>query len=211
MIFSYIFYKIETISSTYSDNEIILNFNNSQNERSSNSILNFLFIITAYIFIEYLARIFSSLGLMIFDYWMFELLIISYINAKMLKLKIYRHQMFAILFNSFVCLLFRIPYFILSFSLKKDGRSLLNQSNWYWYFVLGLFIYVIIITIRACSYTKIKWIIDLKYISPTKLLIYIGFIGILISSISCIIETNIKFKIEILSISFCESLKINII
>ena len=46
-----------------------------------------------------------------------------------------------------------------------------------------------------------KWFIDLKYISSTKLLIYIGFIGILISSISCIIETNIKCNPII---NFCE-------
>ena len=151
-------------------------FNDSQNETGSTSLLNFLFIITAYICIEYLAGIFSSLDLMVFDYWMFELLIISFINAKMFKLKIYRHQMFAILFNSFICLLFRIPYFILPFSLKKDERSLFNKRNWYWYFILGVFIYMIIITIRAYSYTKIKWFIDLKYISPIKLLIYIGFI-----------------------------------
>jgi len=80
----------------------------------------------------------------------------------------------------------------LSLSLEKDNKSLLNKSNWYWYVILGLFIYLIIITIRAYSYTKIKWFIDLKYISSTKLLIYIGFIGILISTNSCVIETNIK-------------------
>ena len=135
---------------------------------------------------------------------MYELLIISYINAKIFKLKIYRHQMLAIIFNSFICLLFRLPSFILSFSLEdkgneKDGKSLFELNKWY--IVLGLFIYIIIITIRSYSYTKIKWFMDLQYISSTKLLIYIGFIGILISSISCIIETNIKCSPKI---NFCE-------
>ena len=215
-IFSCVFYKIEkmcnknektyqktsSFSSIKSNCQIILIFNDSQNEIDS-IILNFIFIITVYVCIEFLAYIFSNLGLMIFDYWMFELLIISYINAKMFKLKIYRHQMLAILFNLFICLLFRIPYFILSLSLEKDNKSLLNKSNWYWYWyvILGLFIYLIIITIRAYSYTKIKWFIDLKYISSTKLLIYIGFIGILISTISCVIETNIKCSNKI---NFCE-------
>ena len=112
--------------------------------------------------------------------------------------------MLAIFFNSFICLLFRLSSFILSFSLedkgdKKDGKSLFKISGWY--IVLGLFIYIIIVIIRAYSYTKLKWFIDLKYISPTKLLIYIGFIGILISSILCIIETNIKCSPKI---NFCE-------
>ena len=112
--------------------------------------------------------------------------------------------MFTIIFNSFICLLYRLPSFILSFSLEdkrneKDGKSLFKLNKWY--IVLGLFIYIIIITIRAYSYTKIKWFMDLKYISSTKLLIYIGFIGILISSILCVIETNIKCSPKI---NFCE-------
>jgi len=215
-IFACVFYKIEAMknkkkvssqrtlsfSSAKSNNEIIYIFNDIEDEIGSISILNFIFVITIYVCIEQLSDIFFQLGLMIFDFWMFELLIISYINAKMFKLKIYRHQMFAILFNSIICLLFRLPSFILSFFMKKkieDNKSLFVISNWY--IVLGIFIYIIIITIRAYSYTKIKWFIDLKYISSTKLLIFIGFIGIIISSISCIIVTFIKCSSEI---NFCE-------
>jgi hypothetical protein len=212
-IFSCIFYHFEKMSnkkeissfpSNKSNNQIILIFNDLQDEIVSISILNFIFIITVYVCIEYLSDIFSQLGLKIFDFWMFELLVISYINAKMFKLKIYNHQILAIIFNSFICLLFKLSCFILSFSLKeekdeKDGKSLFEISGWY--IVLSLFIYIIIITIRSYSYTKIKWFIDLKYISSTKLLIYISFIGILISSILCIIETNIKCSERI---NFCE-------
>jgi len=212
-IFACVFYKIEAMknkkkvssqrtlsfSSTKSNNEIIYIFNDLEDEIGSISILNFIFVITIYVCIEQLSDIFFQLGLMIFDFWMFELLIISYINAKMFKLKIYRHQMFAIVFNSIICLLFRLPYFIISFSMKKDKRILFVKSKWY--IVLGIFIYIMIITIRAYSYTKIKWFIDLKYISSTKLLIFIGFIGILFSSISCIIGTYIKCSEKI---NFCE-------
>ena len=218
-IFSCVFYKIErmcnknektfqrtsSLSSIKSNSQIILIFNDSQNEIDSISILNFIVVITVYVCIEFLAYIFSKLGLMIFDYWMFELLIISYINAKMFKLKIYRHQMFAIIFNLFICLLFRLPHFIFSLIDREnnnnleDSKSLFEISNWY--IVLGLIIYVIIITIRAYLYTKIKWFMDLKYISSSKVLIYIGFIGTLVFSISCIIETNIKCSERI---NFCE-------
>ena len=219
-LLSIVFYKIETMSnkkeinsqrilsysSTKSNNQIILIFNDSEEEMGSISILSFIFLITIYVCIEFLAEIFFQLGLNIFDLWMFELLVISYINAKMFKLKIYRHQKFAIIFNSLICLLFRIPYFILSLKDTENnnkelesGKSLFEISGWY--IVLGLFIYIIIITIRSYTYTKVKWFIDLKYISPTKLLIYIGFIGILVSSISCVIETNIKCTNEI---NFCE-------
>ena len=89
-IFSCVFYKIEkmcnknektyqktsSFSSIKSNSQIILIFNDSQNEIDSISILNFIVVITVYVCIEFLAYIFSKLGLMIFDYWMFELLII---------------------------------------------------------------------------------------------------------------------------------------
>jgi len=215
-IFSCVFYKIEKIcnkkettsqsfSSRKSNKEIILIFYNSQDKVGRISNLSFIFIITIYVCIYYLAEIFYQLELKIFDFWMFELLIISYINAKMFKLKIYRHQMFAIIFNLFICLLFRLPHFIFSLIDREnnnnleDRKSLFEISNWY--IVLGLIIYVIIITIRAYLYTKIKWFMDLKYISSSKVLIYIGFIGTLVFSISCIIETNIKCSERI---NFCE-------
>ncbi len=67
---------------------MILIFNNSQDEIGYISILNFLFIITVYVCFEFLKDIFYELDLNIFDFWMFELLVISYINAKMFKLKI---------------------------------------------------------------------------------------------------------------------------
>ena len=77
----------------------------------------------------------------------------------MFKLNIYNHQIFAIFFNLFICLLFRLPYFIIFFSLKgkgneKDPKSLFEISSWY--IDLGLIIYIIIITIRSYLYTKIK-------------------------------------------------------
>jgi len=135
---------------------------------------------------------------------MFELLAMSYINAKMFNLKIYKHQMLAIFFNSFICLSFRLSCFIASFSMEdekdeKDPKSLFEISRWY--IVLGLIIYIIIITIRDYTYIKIKWFMDLKYISSIKLVFYMSFIGILISSISCIIQTNIECSPKF---NFCE-------
>ena len=66
-IFAFIFYKFNT-SSAKSSNEIILIFNDSEDEMGSISALNFIFVITIYVCIEYLSDIFFQLGLMIFDF-----------------------------------------------------------------------------------------------------------------------------------------------
>ena len=76
-IFSCAFFKIERMTNKKeitsiktlsflpkkSNNQIILIFNDLQNEMDSISILNFIFIITVYVCIEYLSDIFFQLGL----------------------------------------------------------------------------------------------------------------------------------------------------
>ena len=66
----------------------------------------------------------------------------------MFKLRIYKHQMFGIIFNSFICLILRLSSFILSFSLKenndgkKEGNEKIEKSLFEissWYIALGLF------------------------------------------------------------------------
>ena len=74
----------------------------------------------------------------------------------MFKPKIYNHQILTIIFNSFICLLFRLPYFILSSPLNNKGKekgetypkSLFEISVWY--IVLGL-----IIRIRTQSFANL--------------------------------------------------------
>ena len=111
-----------------SDSKAILIFKDSQDEIGRISILNFIFVITVNVCLVFLAEIFYQLGLKIFDFWMFELLVMSYINAKMFNLKIYKHQIFAIIFNSFICLLFRLPSFILSFSLEDEKGEKIQKA-----------------------------------------------------------------------------------
>ena len=76
-LLSIVFYKIETMSNKKeitsheiissstikSNNEIILIFNDSQDEIDNISILSFILVITIYVCIEFLAEIFSKLGL----------------------------------------------------------------------------------------------------------------------------------------------------
>ena len=131
-IFSCVFYKIErTVNKkeiTSPNSEKILIFNDSQDKLSSISNLSFIFVITAYVCIEFLAEIFYQLNLKIFEFWMFELLIISYINVKIFNLEIYKHHIFAIIFNSFICLIFRLSSFILSFSLEDEKDEKASKS-----------------------------------------------------------------------------------
>ena len=56
------------------------------------------------------------------DFWMLELIIISYLNAKIFKKQIYNHQKFVLIFNLFP-IIFKIITIFLSFKGNKDDES----------------------------------------------------------------------------------------
>ena len=57
---------------------------------------------------------------------------------------------------------------------------------------ISIIIYLFIINSTSYIYTKLKFYMDLKFISQTKLLILYGIIGFVLSTIACIIETSFK-------------------
>jgi hypothetical protein len=112
----------------------------------------------------------------------------------MFKVEIYGHQKFAMWFCIIPCVL-KIVTIILSFfdkkAIKKKGLPILYIDNKK-YIPLGIIIYLFLITSRAFVNCKIKWFMDLKYVSPNKLLFYYGIAGAIISTLICIITTFVK-------------------
>lgn len=148
-----------------------------------------LIIIFFWIFESHLLELFM-LCLKDLDFWMLELLIITYLSANMFKLQIYKHQKLAIYLNFVPCLL-KIATIVISF--YEDNPDNLYKEQ-IWWIPLGITIYLFLITIRSYVYSKIKWFMDLKYISSTQLLIFYGILGTIICSIACTITTFVKCK-----------------
>ena len=121
------------------------------------------------------------------DFWMIELLIITYLNAYMFKNKIYKHQKCAIIFNATIPLILKILTIIYSFIDKNNQTIYYKEHNWL--IPLGFFIYLLLITIRSFVNTKIKWYMDIKYISPESILMFYGIIGTITCMIISIITT----------------------
>jgi hypothetical protein len=126
------------------------------------------------------------------DYWTLEILITYYISKKMFNIEIYKHQQFAIFFNSVLCSLFLVFPFIMSVISKKEN-ILKDQPV---LIPIGVIFFLIIIFIRSYTNCKIKWISDLKDISVYKILIFYGMIGAIICSIISLITTFIECNFE---------------
>ena len=104
-----------------------------------------------------------------------------------LKTKIYSHQKIGIIINSLFGLIFRLIRFICS----SNKNNNLNMKYKYW-IPISIILYLFIINSTSYIYTKLKFYMDLKFISQTKLLILYGIIGFVLSTIACIIETSFE-------------------
>ena len=201
LVFSCILYIYESKLSRRKSNFDKLNDSNSEKgcfkiikinednkkEKLNNrkNILNILIIIILIISTENLVVITSDL--IIFSYSMIILLILSFINTKIFKIKIFKHQKCAILFNFSVLFVFELGSLILP--IKSENNIF---RKYLWLIPIGLIIYFSSGIALSSAYSKIKSFMDLNFISLSKLLINFGLVGIVIKTIIYVVFTFIK-------------------
>ena len=150
------------------------------------SFIFYLIIIFLWIFEEQLLVIYIEF-LKDIDFWMIELLIITYLSAYMFKNIIYKHQKCAIIFNASIPLILKI--LTIFYTLRDENKQKIYYKEYIWLIPLGFFIYLVLITLRSFVNSKIKWYMDIKYIYPEEILVYYGIIGAITCMIISIITT----------------------
>jgi len=199
IIISIILYKIREKKSDINKqnsevnaSEIKLIHNDAKSNLNHNiSFLNLIFILSYWVAIDHITRIIGSL--MIFDYWMFELLFICLIFSKILKTEIYAHQKLGIIINSVTCFILGIIKFIIIYIYNEINEGENNFCvNYLWFIPISIIIYLFIVNSTSYIFTQLKFYMDLKFISHAKLLILYGIIGFILTSIACSIETSFK-------------------
>jgi len=203
LIISIILYKIREKKSGINeqDDENIIKENDSEiklipndikhNLNKNISFLKLVFILSYWVFIDHISRIIESL--IIFDKWVFELLFISILTSKLLKTEIYRHQKLGIIINSVSCFILGIIRFIIIYQYNNNDENIYYFcAKYLWFIPISIIIYLFIVISSSYIYVKLKFYMDLKFISQTKLLILYGLIGLILNSIACSIETSFK-------------------
>ena len=125
------------------------------------------------------------------DFWSFKMVFAYFIGKKMLNIQIYKHQIFAIYFISIACSFLLIISFILTKIESKD-----KYTKDFRYILFGILIYFFNLLIDSFSDWKAKRVMDLKFISSSKLFLCYGILGIIIYTIICTITTLIDYKKE---------------
>ena len=167
----------------------------------------FLFIIILIWVINEQILTYDNAIFMHLDFWMLELIIITFFMKKILNLKIYSHQKL-VLYLSSIPFILKIITIIYSFMDVNNHLNENDKDNYRysqevnkmkllyvaipWLTSIGTIISIVLIVIRSYIHTKLKWLIDLRYISPNKILIIYSVIGTIISTIITLVSTFIS-------------------
>lgn len=149
---------------------------------------NCLFITFLWILEENLILLFKVI-LRHLDFWFFELLIIAYFIKKKFKIEMYKHQKLSIVLNIIPSIL---KIFTIILSCQNNDKNILYVNTHFLLILDGILIFIVLITIRSYVNTNMKWFMDLKYISPNKLLMVYGGLGGIIFLIICFFISFIK-------------------
>ena len=181
--------------------------NNNSIKYSKFFVLKLLFLILLWVIEEKFTETLNNI-LRHLDFWMFEFVFLSYFCKKYFKIEIYKHQILAMLLTTLPCTL-KIVTIILSFyDEKKDKDNLeIIYVLYPWLIPIGIIIYFSMKFMRAYIKTQIKWYMDIKYVSITKLLMTYGIIGTIFYTIICIITTFTECSKAKINDYFCQTVE----
>jgi len=160
------------------------------------SIFKVLFIIFLWVVEETLNEIFK--GILDLEFWMFGLIFISFMS----KGKNEKHHKFSNYFILIFCSIFKLILIFIDAS-EDDRNDIINKDLPWYFIVLGFFIYMVIIFIRAYVYINLKSFMDENFMSSSEILMHYGLIGTIISLIVCLISTFEECSSGFLSEHIC--------
>ena len=133
---------------------------------------------------------FLSLGML--DLWIFNIIFISFFMKIILKVEIYKHQLYSLGINFFI----NFALLIASSSLKEKGKSqyekIADNFGNYFYIVLFYLVFLALSAMLCSSQVMQKHLMDVENESAFTILFIIGFFSAFFTIIALIMTTYIK-------------------
>ena len=172
--------------------------NNKKNKSKKNAAKLVLLGLVFVLHIE-IKKVLYIEGFQFFNFWTLEIVIILHIMRKYFIIDFYRHHKVAVIFITTVCSSLLIVGSLLPSSLmgENSGNAYQNIGT-----KLGskfysiLFILIFLILSYAYSFTRVysKILMQIKFISPYKIILVIGIFGFIISIIAFVVSYFINYK-----------------
>ena len=155
-----------------------------------------------FFFTELYDQLFYSNNYEGLDYWMFEIIFLNIFMSKYLNFNILLHQKVSLYLCVISSLILKlISNFLDSHSFEDSGK-IVNVYNYiyikynkYWISIPIIMIsFIIMLIIRAYGNTKLKYSMDILFLSPYRILMTYGLIGLIFCIIYIILSILIDFK-----------------
>ncbi len=193
-------------SSRTSSGRIKLIYNNAEELfKYNNSILSIFVVISLFILSRILTTFFLKFGFKDLSIWAFEFFIISFLYNKLFKKSLFKHQKFAIYFNAISISILHLYFLWENFHDNKNKIYI----KYKWVIPIAIIFYFIIMLSRSYSIIRMKYFMDIRYISQTKLLVSFGLIGTIFYMIILAISTIVKCDNHLSDINFCNNIDSN--
>ncbi len=197
IIFGLIFFYIFIIRNNKKEKNLIDNMKNKKvnsglicNEKiqikTSNSVIEILIVSLFFSIFYEINKIVYSFGFYDFDLWAFNIIFTIFFIKIYYSLDQYSHQLYSLIFVFFINLIFLIISSFLPLKEKENMNSYDHTAELFREQLFCIPIYLIFILnsyLVSFSRVKSKVLMEFNYISPYKIIILIGFFGLLITSI----------------------------
>ena len=160
-----------------------------EQEISSNiSPLSIIFPIIFSIISEAIMFLYIHIGLEGLDIWVFDLFFMAILTKIIFDRPVYAHRKIAISILIIFSTLFKL---ISTFLMMYDNNRRLLYQNHAAIIPFGIIAYILLSLLRNYTLCKIKWLLDVKYVTVSTLLITYNLIGTIIF---LIVSFPINFK-----------------
>ena len=191
------FEKIEKFEGNDISSEVALKYKSSKNPRFS--LVSFLILISIYVINNKLIGFYYTFGLTGLDFWTLQLIFICFLNILLFKIKIYIHQKISIAIILIFSTLMKI-FSIVSICISPDDKV---YKEYIWLLFFGVIVFLLSYVIDSYALCTMKWYLDLKFISTSKLMICFGILGIIFSFLGSFISNFIECKDDAFSFHVC--------
>ena len=194
---------------------------NKIEEMNDKKYIKRIFLIFAVYFFSQIANnSLNQLGFNRVKFWSLESIFLYIFSKKILNKIMYKHQKTSILAMIICCTLIYLANSLLPYDnkdcsnlpdVKKKECQIINQTVYNditnklgWYFIpIIIIIYLLGMIGNSFSTVSTKWLMDIKYITFSRILLYIGVVGFVCSIIVLFTFSNIPCKSNDLDNNIC--------
>ena len=143
-------------------------------------------------------------GFRLFHYWTCEIIIMQFLMGKYFKIYFYKHHKMTIILNPIFGTLILITASFLPSSISENDKNNSYQNveeklGSYYYIILLILLFMILSFVFCFTRIYSKVLMQIKYISPYKLVFLFGFAGLVISISASIIAYYIDYRDNIIN------------